>query len=44
MTDNQRGRIDAEVKAQNALKDKFDVDRQLADTQKDLKLQKELVG
>jgi len=43
MTDNQRGRIDSEVKAQSAIKEKADADKQLSDLNSQMSLQKELV-
>ena len=43
MTENQRGRIDAEVKYQNLTKEKSDTQYKLDDSVKNLKLQQELV-
>ena len=43
MTENQRGRIDTEVKSQNLIKEKSDMELKLNDSEKNLKLQKELV-
>jgi hypothetical protein len=43
MTENQRGRIDTEVKSQNLIKEKSDMQLKLDDSVKNLKLQQELV-
>jgi len=44
MTENQRGRIDTEVKSQNLIKEKSDMELKLNDSEKNLKLQRELVS
>lgn len=44
MTENQRGRIDTEVKSQNLIKEKSDMESKLNDSERDLKLQRELVS